>query len=110
MIKIFSCVVFSLLLVAQGIYANPVADTIVEHNSASSDSVVVDVNSSVVSTDNSVDENSTLTNRESNFSKASLPMKAFYIVAVPVVMIGAIVSYVVVAPFALAKWALTPKK
>lgn len=47
---------------------------------------------------------------ENDFSKASLPMKAFYIVAVPVVAVGAVVYYVALAPFALVRWAFEGKK
>ncbi|MDP1783939.1 MAG: hypothetical protein Q8K81_00765 [Sulfuricurvum sp.] len=47
---------------------------------------------------------------ESIFSKANLPMKVFYVVAVPVISAGAVVYYAVIAPFALVRWAFESKK
>lgn len=79
--------------------------------------VTLDVNNTVIETNitgavvqSTVEANTTVAASEGTFSKASLPMKAFYIVAVPVVMVGAVVYYAVIAPFALVRWALESKK
>jgi hypothetical protein len=78
---------------------------------------VIDVNNTVsesnisgVVVQSTVETNTTVPASEGTFSKVSLPMKAFYIVAVPVVAAGAVVYYAVIAPFALVRWVFVSKK
>lgn len=79
--------------------------------------VALDVNNTVIETNitgavvqNTVETNTTEPGSEGTFSKASLLMKAFYVVTVPVAMAGAVVYYAVIAPFALVRWAFEGKK
>lgn len=41
---------------------------------------------------------------ETAFEKASFPKKVAIVVGIPIVIVGAVVYYVVLAPFALVRW------
>jgi hypothetical protein len=78
---------------------------------------IIDVNNTVIESNmsgavvqNAVETNITVQASESAFSKASLPMKAAIIVGAPIVAAGAVVYYVVLAPFALVRWVFEGKR
>ena len=78
---------------------------------------ILDVNNTVTESNisgavvqNSVETNTTVQASESAFSKASIPMKAAIIVGAPIVAAGAVVYYIVLAPFALVQWMVEGKR